>query len=845
MEKWRFQKTKISLGVKYILVVIVSFLLFSSSLIAQKAIIYGKITSATTGKPIEGATVGITQPIQSGTFTDSDGTFKLSVPANVPLKVIARYVGFKGDTIEISCNENEFHKMNFKLDENLSTVKIFEKVDNRNSDLGLISIDPRIISNITGPGDAIAATVKTLPGVYSNNELSSQYSVRGGNYDENLVYVNDIEIYRPFLVRAGQQEGLSFANANMVDNLKFSAGGFEAKYGDKLSSVLDIRYRKPTKFAGSAMASILGGNVQLENTFFNNRFSALAGFRYRTTQYLLNSLDTQGEYRPSFMDFQSAFVYSITDKLDVEVLLNYAINNYRVQPQDRETEFGTINQALRLRVFFDGNENSSFDTKMGALSFNYRPNSKTRFKFISSAFQSVEEEKTDVEGAYLIDELERSLGSDNFGDKAFNRGVGSFLSYIRNRLVYQVANVEAKGYAERGKHYLQFGLKFQHENVQDRINEWRMIDSAEFSVPMDPLELIVFPEVIKSKIAIQSNRLMAYVQDQISWNNRDTSITYNLTYGVRANHWTLNGQTLVSPRLVFSIRPKSNRNLVYRLATGHYAQPAFYRELRRLDGTINTNLKAQESYHVIAGTEFDFTAFDRPFRFFVEGYYKYLKNLVPYEIDNVRLRYFGENLSNGYATGIDFRVNGEFVKGIQSWANMSLMKTSEDIIGDFYYKYYDADGKRVFTVQEAADSVRFEPGYIPRPTDQRFNFSLFFQDYLPINESISMQMTLTFGSRLPLGPPDNSRFRDTLRMPPYRRVDLAVAKQFIGPKAKRQFEGYLKYFKTLDLSLEVFNLLGTNNTVSYLWVKDVTNRTYAVPNYLTNRLLNLRLQASF
>lgn len=830
---------------KYIFGVVVFLSLFSNQLKAQKAIIYGKITSATTGKPIDGATVGITQPVQSGTFAENDGTFKLSVPAQVPLKVIARYVGFKPDTIEITCNENEFHKLNFKLDENLTTVRIFETVDNRNRDLGLISIDPKIISNITGPGDAIAATVKTLPGVYSNNELSSQYSVRGGNYDENLVYVNDIEIYRPFLVRAGQQEGLSFANANMVDNLKFSAGGFEAKYGDKLSSVLDIRYRKPTKFAGSAMASILGGNVQLENTFFNNRFSALAGFRYRTTQYLLNSLDTRGEYRPSFMDFQSAFVYSITDKLDVEVLLNYAINNYRVQPQDRETEFGTINQALRLRVFFDGNENSSFDTKMGALSFNYRPNSKTRFKFISSAFQSVEEEKTDVEGAYLIDELERGLGNDNFGDVAYNRGVGSFLSYIRNRLVYQVANIEAKGYAERGKHYFQFGVKAQHENVQDRINEWRMIDSAEYSIPMFPYELIVFPEVIKSKIAIQSNRLMAYVQDQISWNNRDTSITYNLTYGIRANHWTLNGQTLVSPRLVFSIRPKGNRNLVYRLATGHYAQPAFYRELRRLDGTINTNLKAQESYHVIAGTEFDFTAFDRPFRFFVEGYYKYLKNLVPYEIDNVRLRYFGENLSNGYATGIDFRVNGEFVKGIQSWANMSFMQTAEDIIGDFYYKYYNGEGERVFNVQEATDSIRFEPGYIPRPTDQRFNFSLFFQDYLPINESISMQMTLTFGSRLPLGPPDNSRFRDTLRMPPYRRVDLAVAKQFVGPKAKRQFEGYLKYFKTLDLSLEVFNLLGTNNTVSYLWVKDVTNRTYAVPNYLTNRLLNLRLQASF
>jgi hypothetical protein len=822
------------------------FLFATLNSFAQKAMIYGRVTDSN-GKPIESVIIGITKPVSTGTQTDADGKYKLTVPALTELNVIFRIMGYYTDSVKIECKENEFHKLDVKLSERLSTSsKIFEITDNRNADLGLITLDPKIISTITGPGDAIASAIKTLPGVYSNNELSSQYSVRGGNYDENLVYVNDIEIYRPFLVRAGQQEGLSFANANMVDNLKFSAGGFEAKYGDKMSSVLDIKYRKPTRFAGSAMAGALGGNIQLEDIYLKNRLSALVGFRYRTTQYLLNSLDTRGEYRPSFMDFQSAFVYSFSDKLDLEVLMNYAINNYRVKPQDRETEFGTINQALRLRIFFDGNENSKFDTRMGAVSLNFRPDSKTRFKLITSAFQSIEEEKTDVEGAYLIDELERSLGSENFGDKAYNRGVGSFLSYIRNRLEYQVANVELKGYMDRGKHFFQFGAKAQYENVTDRLNEWRMIDSAGFSIPQYPYELIVFPEVIKSNISLQSNRLMAYAQDQLSWRTRDTSFTCNLTYGVRTNYWTLNNQALVSPRIVFSVRPKSKRNTIYRIAAGHYAQPAFYRELRRLDGTINPNIKAQESYHIITGTEFDFEAFDRPFRFFVEGYYKYLKNLVPYEIDNVRIRYFGDNLANGYATGIDFRVNGEFVKGIQSWANMSFMKTGEDLQNDFYYKYYNSKGERVFVSSQATDSVYVEPGYIPRPTDQRFNFSLFFQDYLPIDESISMQMTLIFGSRLPVGPPDFNRFRDTLRMPPYRRVDLAVAKQFVGPKArKKQFDGLMKYFKSLDLSLEIFNLLGTNNTVSYLWVKDVTNRTYAVPNYLTNRLINLRLQATF
>jgi hypothetical protein len=828
-----------------------SFLLFSGCLLnAQQSKLTGKVTGEM-GNLIAGVAVYELSDLKNIVTTDIDGVFSLSLPSNKPLQVVFRLVGFINDTLSVRLKPGETKTVSRVLSRYIKEFVAININDIGNIQTGMTKLDPKIINSIFGPGGGIEMTLKTLPGVYSNNELSSQYSVRGGNYDENLVYVNDVEIYRPFLVRSGQQEGLSFPNPAMVENLKFSAGGFEAKYGDKMSSVLDIKYKRPKSFGGSASASFLGWNLQLEGMSKNTRLAGMVGARYRTTQYLLNSLDVKGQYRPAFTDIQGYMVYSITDKWDVDFLANYAVNNYRVFPEDQTTEFGTINQALQLKVYFEGREQSRFATGMGAVTTTWRPHRNLKLKWIASSFNSSESEKSDVLSQYFINELERDLGKSNFGDVAFNRGVGSYQTFIRNRLNYQVSNIEHKGNYNlerpKGNHLMSWGVRAQYEVIDDRLNEWKMVDSAGYSMPIPPDDSLLLNSVIKSSASLSSMRYHAYFQNNYSW--RADSIEYAFTAGVRANHWTINGQTLVSPRVVFSLRPLAwKRDITFRAAVGHYAQPPFYRELRGFDGSLNRNVKAQESYHFITGAEFTFKSWGRDFSFYSELYYKILKNLVPYEIDNVRIRYYADNISDGYAAGIDLKVNGEFVKGVQSWASMSIMKTQENIRNDFFYNYFDAAGNKVikgYTKEEIADSQRVEPGFIPRPTDQRFNFSLFFQDYLPKNESISMQITLVFGSRLPVGPPDFTRYRDTLRIPPYRRVDIGITKHFISAQRPAKKSSVFRHFQALNLSLEVFNLLGVNNTVSYLWIKDVTNRSYGIPNYLTNRLINLRLQATF
>jgi len=828
------------------ILVIVAIILGINGVWAQ-ANISGKVTGEQ-GNLLSGVVVYQIGNLQSATTTDADGKYSINLPAEEQFQLVFQLIGFQNDTLNTRLKKDEQRKYTQVLSKKIKDISEFVVVDKADRQLGITRLDPKIINSIVGPGGGIEMTLKTLPGVYSNNELSSQYSVRGGNYDENLVYVNDVEIYRPFLVRAGQQEGLSFPNPAMVENLKFSAGGFEAKYGDKMSSVLDITYKRPTEFHGSVEASILGGNLQLEGATKNYRLSGMIGARYRTTQYLLNSLDVSGQYRPAFTDIQAYTLYNITTKWDIDFLANYAVNNYRVFPESQKTEFGTINQALQLRVFFDGREQSRFETAMGAFTSTWRPNKNLKLKFITSGFNSSESERSDVSGEYYIDELERDLGSQNFGDVAFNRGVGRYQTFIRNNLNYQVFNFEHKGYLEKGKHFMQWGARAQREIIRDELKEWRQVDSAGFNIPTAPSDSIFLDNVVRSEASLNSFRYQGYFQDNYSW--RKDSIDFSISGGIRANHWTINGQTLVSPRLVFSLSPLMwKRDITFRAAAGHYAQPPFYRELRAFDGSINRNLKAQESWHFITGVDFTFKAWNRPFSLYMEGYYKILRNLVPYEIDNVRVRYYADNISNGYAAGLDMKVNGEFVKGVQSWASLSIMQTEEDIINDFYFERFNSDGELIqpgFTLNNVAtDSVKITPGYIPRPTDQRVNFSLFFQDYLPKNESIAMQITLVFGTRLPIGPPDFNRYRDTLRMPAYRRVDIGVTKQFITPGKPLKASSPLKKFDTFSLSLEVFNLLGVNNTVSYLWIKDVTNRLYGVPNYLTNRLINLRLQMTF
>jgi len=822
------------------------FLLLSISFYGQQAKVTGKVTGEQ-DNPLPGVNVFV-RGTPTGVITDLDGLYTLIVPAQERVIIMYSLLGYEKDSIALVLELNENRKVVKRLSQRTYDRSAFEIVDQQERESMIQRLDPKIAQTIVGPGGGVEMILKTLPGVYSNNEMSSQYSVRGGNFDENLVYVNDVEIYRPFLVRAGQQEGLSFANPDMIQDLKFSAGGFDAQYGDKLSSVLDITYKRPKKFAGAAGASLLGGTLQLEGASKGYRLAYMIGARQRTTQYLLNSLDVTGQYRPSFTDVQTYISYNLTTNWDIDFLGNYAVNNYRIFPVDQRTEFGTINQALRLRVFFEGKEQNRFATSMGAVTSTWRPHSKLKLKLIASAFDSDESERSDVLGQYFIDELERDLSSASFGDVAFNRGIGSYLTYVRNRLQYQVQNIEHKGFYETGDHYFKWGIRAQSERIEDQLNEWRMVDSADFSLPQMPGDSILLDQVIKARSSLFSMRYQTYVQDNFRW--RRDSVEFVVTAGVRANYWTLNEQLLISPRVAFSVRPLNwERDIVFRAAVGHYAQPPFYRELRSLEGVLNPDLKAQESWHFILGTDFNFTAWNRPFNFYAETYYKALSNLVPYEVDNVRIRYYADNISDGFAYGLDMKVNGEFVKGVQSWASLSLMRTMEDIRNDFYYEYYNSDGERIvpgFTAnKEVADSIRREPGFIPRPTDQRLNFSLFFQDYLPRNPTLGMQITIIFGTGLPMGPPDFNRFRDTLRIPPYRRVDLGFSKHFISPDTKVSATSPFRHLNSLSLSLEVFNLLGVNNTVSYLWLKDVTNRLYGIPNYLTNRLLNLRLQATF
>jgi hypothetical protein len=814
-------------------------------LFAQKATVTGKLlTEENEGIAFAAvAAIGYT----GGTTTDSLGNYTLSILSNTKVKVSFSHLNYDTQVYELELAVGEVKKLNriLKFKENIINEAVVS--DDANRDNTMMRVDPKIALEIPTISGGIEAVLKTLPGVSSNNELSSQYNVRGGNYDENLVYVNDIEIYRPFLVRSGQQEGLSFINPDLVASLSFSAGGFEAKYGDKMSSVLDVKYKRPRKFAATVAGSLLGGSAHVEGSSKDYRFSYLGGFRYRTNQYILGSLDTDGAYRPQFMDAQGLLNFDINDKWSVSALVNYAQNKYNFVPENRETDFGTISEALRFTVFFDGQEVNTFETMLGALTVEYRPEPKLKLKLIASGFRSNETETFDVQGQYFLGQLENNFGSDNLGEVAFNRGIGTFLDHARNYLTANVLSLRHIGKWFDGYRILDWGIKYQYEDITDRLSEWNVIDSSGFSLPLNPNNLQVF-DVLKTTIKLRSHRTSGFIQN--TWLFSDTS-KHKLTAGVRFHYWDVNKQFIVTPRVNYSFDPKWEKtDMIFRASGGLYYQPPFYRELRDLDGNLNKDVRAQQSYHAVVGMDYNFKAWKRPFKLVAEVYYKYLNDLVTYEIDNVRIRYYAENNSRGYATGLDLKVNGEFVKGIESWASMSVMTVQEDIIDDFYYDYLNSDGETiVFGLTEnstPADSIKRTPGFIPRPTDQRVNFALYFQDYVPRLPSLKMHLNLVFGSGMPFGPPDNTRYRDTLRIPPYRRVDIGFSymllgekKKFVGPKNP------LKYFKSIWISFEVFNLLGTNNTLSYLWISDITNRQYAVPNFLTARRINARIVMKF
>jgi hypothetical protein len=783
------------------------------------------------GKPLPGVHVHLAGDA-GGTATDDQGRFFLALPAGDTLTLMISSVGYEKVERRIFLHPEEVLKISVQMQPSVSRIGEVQIQASRRNDGTMQQVNIKDLGTLPSPTGNLESLLKTLPGVSSRNELSAQYSVRGGNFDENLVYINDVEIYRPFLIRAGKQEGLSVINPNLVERVSFSAGGFPTRYGDRMSSVLDITYKTPESFRGSVSASFLGASIYGEGRTANSKGTFLVGGRWKTNRYLLNSLDTKGEYKPNFGDIQGLFTYTLSREVSLEVMGNVAVNHYRFEPVDRTTAFGTVKDAVALHVYYEGQENDLFNTYMGAFTINWHPSPGKRMKWILSAYHTSEEEKYDIHGFYLLNALDKRIGSETYGDSIMNIGVGSFLQHARNLLEGRIWSLRYLGSLKRGSHLLRWGFTGKYESFDDRLRQWTMRDSAGYSIPYNGETVNLFHSVVGDN-TLDAARVTAYFEDQHTWHLTDSALL-RIDGGLRLSYWSYSGQLLVSPRilLIFNRHPASP--WTWHLAGGIYDQPPLYKEARRPDGTINPEIRAQRSWHIVGGSNFHFRAWDRPFLWTSEVYYKGMRDLIPYFMNNVQLIYTGENQARGRAYGIDLKINGEFVKGVDSWASLSLMRTVEDVTGD---SYTDEEG------------ITIQPGYYPRPTDQLVNFGMSFQDYLPGNPSFRMHLSLYYATGLPVRPPNSQRFDQYFRMPAYHRVDIGFSKDFVQTRNGENIR-LSKHFSALLLELDIFNLFGVNNTISYLWVNTVNNLShesgwYAVPNYLTGRRINLKMTVGF
>jgi len=811
---------------KVLLFLIISLsLLPVSPIFGQQRITISGTVSDSTSTVVENANI-VVKNTTTGTVTDSNGAFTIRIMAEYPITLQISSIGYSTTEYTISNNDK---LSGIKITLSAKNEQISEvNIKGSQTESSMTKIDANLTNMLPdASGGNIEGLIKTQLGVASNNELSSQYRVRGGNYDENLVYVNGIEVYRPFLIRAGQQEGMSFVNPDLVSSVEFSPGGFNTEYGDKMSSVLDISYKQPKEFAGSAQISLLGASTHVEGVSKNKKLTFISGLRYKTNKYLLGTMDVSGDYNPSFFDLQTFLTYEINPAWSVEGLGYYSRNAYNFIPEDRETVFGTISEVKKLKIYFEGEEKDLFNTGFVSFAVSHARNNNNHYKLLVSGFRTYEEETYDILGQYWLQELESESGEEPNPDKGVtNVGVGSYLQHARNSLLGVIQNVAVQGKHRFNEHLLSWQGKYQHEYFSDYINEWEMRDSAGYSVPGNT-ENLELAYSLNADLSISSHRLTGYIQDEYRLRTGAGDLFFN--YGARINYWSYNSEFLFSPRLNVSYIPAGNSNFRLRGAIGMYYQSPFYKELRMPDGTLNKDIKAQKSVHYVLGGDLYFDIKDRPFKFTTEAYYKNLTNLISYQVDNVRIRYSGKNDAVGYATGLDMKINGEIVKGLESWASLSIMQTREDILDD---SYEDENGQIVY------------PGYIPRPSDQRVNFSLFFQDYLPNNPTFKVHLNLLFGSGLPFGPPRSPRYKATFRMPPYRRVDMGFSKDLTAFFNKNGDKKH-STFKRFWVGLDFFNLFNIDNTISYFWVTDVNNRQYAVPNYLTSRRINLKLHAEF
>lgn len=787
-----------------------------AALYAQKRYKISGIIVDPDGNPIELVGIQVSGTL-NGTMSDAKGAYTLYVTPTDSLCILYSCLGYnKAERIipqltgDMRLNVRMTHSTH-TLGE--VTVSEFKKQTNTMTtlDVGKAKLLP------DASGGSIESLIVTFAGVSSNNELSSQYSVRGGNYDENLIYVNGVEVYRPLLIRSGQQEGLSFINPDMTQEVNFSSGGFEAKYGDKMSSVLDITYKKPETFEGSVSGSLMGATAYVGTA--TKKFTQITGFRYKTGRSLLGTLDTRGEYYPNFLDVQTYMTYEVTPRWEMSFLGNIAINKYKFIPHNRETSFGTSALSRSFTVYFDGQEKDKFDTYFGAFFLKHKINEKSDIGLQISGFSSDEEESYDIHGEYFLRETIADQTQQSEGEII---GVGAYHEHARNRLKSAVENIGIYGSVRPRKHNIQWGASVQFEKINDRIKEWEKRDSAGYSLPHtgENVEMIYS---LQTRNELSTIRTAAYLQDTYKFRIKGGIFTLNA--GVRASYWNFNKEFLISPRASLGFVPNGLSALTLRFATGLYYQAPFYKEL--LDTTsvgngffkanLNDKIKSQQSIQFITGGDYVFKVGDRNFKFSAEIYYKILNRINPYTVNNVKIRYYGENCASGYAAGLDMKLFGEFVPGTDSWLSFSLMKTQQNIGG-----------------------VK-----VPLPSDQRYAISLYFQDYFPGFKKVRLNLKGVVSDGLPVSAPREGFENGYFRTPAYKRVDIGISYQLAAGVDRVMDWSFLKYFKNVWFGIDCFNLLNINNVNSYIWISDVTNTQYAVPNYLTGRQFNFRLIIDF
>lgn len=790
---------------------------------AQQAVVRGIITNNNQA-PIQNATI---ISGRNGTTSNTNGFYSLQVQSNIDIQVIFQHIGYQNSIVKLKLNPGEIYELNPVINESEEQIaEVIVQANQQRVIKGMTALTPETIRNISGANAGVENLLMSLPGVNSNNELSTQYAVRGGNYDENLVYVNEIEVYRPQLIRSGQQEGLSFLNPDMIQQVQFSAGGFEASYGDKLSSVLDITYKSFSKNQTLLSLSRLGGNLSW--SLGKEKWSMITGLRYRDNGLLVDQKETETNFNPSFADLQTFITYAHSDQLFFNILGAFSVNTYRYEPLVRQTNFGTIEQPKALVVYYDGNEKDKYTAFTGALKTTWIPNNNNSYRLILSNYQTVENEHFDILAQYRLGDPNTSIGGDDLGEVTFTEGVGSQLTHGRNNYAAQIVDGKLRGKHIKGNHQLDWGIGYKREHIDDRLVEWEVVDSAGFSIRPpsgsisndQPYNSFTGPLVpfayVQATNQTQIQRMTSFFQ----WSHRGLvgNTLYWLTAGIRGQRWQLDNEKpkyIASPRMQFSFRPKNKDHVLYRFATGLYAQPPFYRELRSRNGQINPEVDAQKSIHLSLGNEYRFSMWNRPFLFQSELYYKHLDQLNAYTVENVRIRYDANNDTKGFVYGLDLRLHGEFVPGTESWISLGLMSTEEN---------------------------RNNRGYIPRPTDQRFKFAMLFQDYVPSMPFLKMNLNLVYNSGLPGGAPNyadpydyGGRLRD------YKRADLGIF-YVVNDENKSR----LPFVKDLMIGFEIFNVFDVQNAITMTWVRDVTSKSqFGIPNYMTPRVFNLKLSAGF